>query len=110
MPLTRVSIEGTPHGGTCVVCLDCGEQFEYDIKEMRIGKAIDHSHDVGVVPPRVPLSPTTKVKYAVLAAVPVVMVIGAMLKTKKVSSEKNVPTGEQVTGTTVARIEGPQKE
>jgi hypothetical protein len=50
---------------------------------MRIGKAIDHSHDVGVVSPRMPLPPSTKVKYAVLAAVPVALVVGAVLKAKK---------------------------
>jgi hypothetical protein len=110
-PLTRLSINGVPRGNPLVVCLDCGKQFEYDLSEMRIGKAIDHSHDVGVVPPRPSMPPTTKVKYAVLATVPVAMVIGAMLKTKKVSSEKNAPPmGEQRTGNPVAPAKRPEKK
>jgi len=28
---------------TYVVCLDCGKQFEYDLKTMRLGKVINAS-------------------------------------------------------------------
>jgi len=106
-PLTPVSKKGVPHGGTYVVCLNCGKQFGYDLKEMRIGKPIDHSHEACVVPKDMPLPPTTKVKYAILAAVPVAMVIGAMLKTKKSGHQKNARTGdEHSTGDPVAPTEG----
>jgi hypothetical protein len=91
-PMTRVSVNGVPHGDALVVCLDCGKQFDYDLKEMRIGKAIDHSDDVGVVPPRMPLPTTSKMKYAVLAAVPVALLVGAFVKSKKSGSQKNAPT------------------
>jgi DNA-directed RNA polymerase subunit RPC12/RpoP len=40
-PVTPVTTVGVPHGETYVVCLDCGKQFSYDPKEMRLGKAID---------------------------------------------------------------------
>ena len=94
-PLTPVSKKGVPHGATYVVCLDCGKQFDYDLTEMRIGKPIDHAHDACVVPKGMPLPPATKVKYAALAAVPVAMVIGAMLKTKKSGARKNARTGDE---------------
>ena len=82
-PVAPITKAGQPHSQSYVVCLDCGKQFEYDLNEMRIGKAIDLAHDAGVLPPRMPLPPSTKVKYAVLAAVPVALVVGAVLKAKK---------------------------
>jgi hypothetical protein len=83
MPLTPVSTKGVPHGDTYVVCLDCGKQFDYDLTKMRIGKPIDHAHDACVVPKPDSLSPAAKMKFAALAAVPVAMVLGAILKGKK---------------------------
>ena len=68
--------------GTYVVCLDCGKQFEYNLDEMRMGKAIDHSHDAGVVPPNLPTPRKTRIKYALLAAVPAAVVLASMLKGK----------------------------
>ena len=94
-PVAPITKAGQPHSQSYVVCLDCGKQFEYDMTAMRIGKAIDHSHEVGVVPPRTPMPPATKVKYAVLAAVPVALVIGAIVKGKKPEPKKNVPAGEE---------------
>jgi hypothetical protein len=82
-PFAPITKAGQPHSQSYVVCLDCGKQFEYDLKEMRIGKVIDHSHDACVVPKDTSLPPTTKVKYALLAAVPVAVVLGAVLKAKK---------------------------
>lgn len=38
-PLT-VNRQDVPNIDTYVVCLDCGKQFEYDLKDMRVGKAI----------------------------------------------------------------------
>jgi hypothetical protein len=83
-PITKA---GQPHSQSYVVCLDCGKQFEYDLKEMRIGKAIDHTHDAGVVPPNLPKARESKVKYALLAAVPAAVVLGAVLKAKKTVSK-----------------------
>jgi hypothetical protein len=94
-PLTPVSKKGVPRGDTYVVCLDCGKQFDYDLKEMRIGKPIAQSHDACVVPKDGPTPSTTKVKYAALAAVPVAMVIGAMLKTKKPGPQNNARAGDE---------------
>ena len=79
-PMTKV---GQPHSQSYVVCLDCGKQFEYDLKTMRMGKVIDRSNDACVVPQARTLPPTTKVKYALLAAVPAALVLGAVLKSKK---------------------------
>lgn len=49
-PLAPITKAGQPRSQSYVVCLDCGKQFEYDLQEMRIGKAVDHSHAAGVVP------------------------------------------------------------
>jgi hypothetical protein len=46
LPAAPITNAGQPHSQTYVVCLDCGKQFEYDLTGMRIGKPIDHSHDV----------------------------------------------------------------
>jgi len=79
-PVSPVSKNGEPHRQCYVVCLDCGKQFEYDLKAMRIGKAIDHSHDAGVVPPHMPKSRKGKTRFALLAAVPAAVVLAAVWK------------------------------
>ena len=82
-PVAPITKAGQPHSQSYVVCLDCGKQFEYDLKEMRMGKAINHSHDAGVVPPNLPKPREAKMKYALMAAVPAAVVLGAVLKGKK---------------------------
>jgi hypothetical protein len=62
---------------------------------MRMGKAIDHSHDACVVPKGMPLPTATKVKYAVLAAVPVALVVGAIFKTKKSELQRTRVAGDK---------------
>ena len=83
-PVTPVGRTGVPHGATYVVCLDCGKQFAYDTSEMRIGKPIESSHDAGVLhPPVVPPRTHKKLGFALLASLPLVMLIGSALKPKK---------------------------
>jgi len=65
------------------VCLDCGKQFDYDLQHMRIGKRIDPEHNNSVVPKDAPLPPAAKVKYAVLAALPVAMLLRAIRRLRK---------------------------
>jgi uncharacterized membrane protein YvbJ len=89
-PVAPITNVGQQHNQGYVVCLDCGKPFEYDMEGMRIGKLIDDSHDVYVVAKNITLPLRTKVKYAVLAAVPVALVIGAVLKAKKGSPKKDV--------------------
>src|SRR5262249_12135653 len=92
-PVTPVSKAGVPHGETYVVCLDCGKQFTYDLNEMRVGKAIDHSHDACVVPDA-PVKPRSgKMKYAFLASLPLAVVIGAALRTSKKTGPTPVDPG-----------------
>ena len=89
-PLAPITKAGQPHSQSYVVCLDCGKQFEYDLNEMRIGRAIDHSHDHAVVPQNMPTVRKTKVKYALLAAVPAAVVLGAVWKgSKKTAKAEN---------------------
>ena len=94
-PVAPITKAGQPHSQSYVVCLDCGKQFEYDLKLMCMGKAIDRSHDACVVPKDMPLPTTTKVKYAVLAAVPLALVIGSIFTTKMSGAKKNVSSGDQ---------------
>jgi hypothetical protein len=79
-PVAPITKAGQPHSDSYVVCLDCGKQFEYDVKEMRMGKAIDRSQDGGVVPPNMPKPRKTKAKYAMLAAMSAAVVLGAAMK------------------------------
>ena len=81
-PVAPITKPGQPHSGSYVVCLDCGKQFQYDLNTMTMGKAIDRSHDGGVVPPDMPTS-KRNMKYALLAAVPVAVFLGAVWKRKK---------------------------
>jgi len=81
-PVAPITKAGQPRSESYVVCLDCGKQFEYDINTMQMGKAIDHSHEAGVVPPDMPQPRDRQVKYALLAAVPVAAVLGAVWKGK----------------------------
>jgi hypothetical protein len=93
-PVAPITKPGQPHSQSYVVCLDCGKQFEYDVSQMKMGKAIDRSHDSGVVPPEMPIPRKTKMKYALLAAVPAVVVLGAVLTGKKTGPK---PGGGKVT-------------
>jgi hypothetical protein len=91
-PITPVRKHGAPSGETSVVCLDCGRQFAYDWNHMRIGKPIAPSHDSGVLPPDMPGSAKTKVKYALIgSAIPVAMVLGGALVTKKLARTPGKP-------------------
>lgn len=93
-PVTPVSKAGEPHGQTYVVCLECGKQFEYDVKQMRIGKPVDHSPYDGVVPPNMPNPRKTKVKFALAAAVPVAVLLGAFLKSQKSAPKQDAAKPE----------------
>jgi len=78
-PVAPTTKPGEPHSQSYVVCLDCGKQFEYDVSQMKMGKAIDRSHEGGVVPPDMPTPRKRKVGYGLLAAVPAAVVLGAVL-------------------------------
>jgi len=87
-PFTPLSDQGVPRSETYVVCLDCTKQFAYDWKEMRIGKPIDHTHDAFVIPPDMTKPRKTKLAYALGVAVPVAVLIGAVLKARRPAVEK----------------------
>jgi hypothetical protein len=88
-PMAPITKAGKPHSQSYVVCLDCGKQFEYDVTEMRMGKAIDHSDDFSVVPPEASPPRKTKFGYALLAALPAAELLGTVLKGKKKTAEGN---------------------
>jgi hypothetical protein len=87
-PFTPSGKQGAPHGETYVVCLDCTKQFAYDWKEMRIGAAIDHTHDACVIPPGMAKPRRTRLAYALGFALPVAVLVGAALKAKKPVGQK----------------------
>ena len=79
-PVAPITKSGHPHSQSYVVCLDCGKQFEYDLKTMRIGKPIDRSHDAHVVPPDLQQPRQKKLTYALLAGLPAAVLLGTLLK------------------------------
>jgi hypothetical protein len=83
-PVTPVSTDGKPHGDTYVVCLDCGKQFSYDLKEMRVGKALPTALGTGVLPPGMPGPRASKVKVAAMASVlPLGIALGSLLTSRR---------------------------
>ena len=82
-PVTPVSRGGVPSSGTYVVCLDCGKQFSYDVKEMRIGKPLENSLDGGVLHPSNNKAPGKGWKLALWASVPLAVLAGSLMKSRK---------------------------
>jgi hypothetical protein len=82
-PITPVVELGAPRGETYVVCLDCGKQFSYDLKEMKMGKPVASSANSGVLDPETAKPRGKKLKYAILASLPLAALIGSSLRTKK---------------------------
>jgi len=102
-PVTPVSREGQPQGDTYVVCLDCGKQFRYDTKEMRIGKPLPTSADNGVLPDGMPGRRRSKSKMAVVAsALPLGIVIGSIWTSRR---QRKTKTPEIATGETKPELE-----
>ena len=89
-PVAPITNVGKQHSQAYVVCLDCGKPFEYDLEGMKIGKLIDDFHGVHAIPKSMTSPLATKVKYAVMAVVPVALVVGAVLKAKKARTKKEV--------------------
>lgn len=87
-PFIFLGEEGSPRRESYVVCLDCTKQFTCDLKEMRIGKMIDRSHDACVLPPGMPRPRKTKLAYALGVAVPLVVLVGAGWRAKKSERDK----------------------
>jgi hypothetical protein len=88
-PFTPLREGGAPRAETYVVCLDCTKQFSYDLKQMRIGKVIDHTHDACVIPPDLSKPRKNRLAYALgVVAVPVAILVGAALKAKKPAVER----------------------
>jgi hypothetical protein len=81
-PVTPVGKAGVPQEQSYVVCLECGKQFAYDTREMRIGKALPASHASGVLPPDMPKS-QRKLKYALWASLPLALLAGSLLRNNR---------------------------
>lgn len=74
-PFTPLSHEGVPSGETYMVCLDCTKQFAYDLKTMRIGEVIDHTHDACVIPHRAVKPRKRTLAYVLGAVLPVALLV-----------------------------------
>jgi hypothetical protein len=80
-PMTPVAKDGESGSGTYVLCLDCGKQFAYDLREMRIGKPLPLQVDKGVLRPQAKPARRSRWKYALAAsAIPAVFLIGKALR------------------------------
>jgi len=55
---------------------------------MRIGKVIDHSHDVGVVPPKDGDADAHEGRYGLLAAVSASILLAMLAKRKKIPRQR----------------------
>ena len=76
-PITPVSKAGVPHGDTYVVCLDCGKQFVYDLKKMRMDKRSTARKPPACCRPTCRQPRKSRLKLAALAsAVPVAWLLG----------------------------------
>jgi len=84
-PVTPVMRDGVTDGQTYVVCLDCGKQFAYDLREMRIEGPLASSPDSGVLHPDMPIPRARKIGIALWASVPLAIFLGTALKPKKKS-------------------------
>lgn len=82
-PVTPVARAGVADSQTYVVCLDCGKQFAYDLREMRIEGPLDSSHHSGVLHPDMPAPRANKLRVALWASVPLAILLGSVLKPKK---------------------------
>lgn len=82
-PVTPVGKTGEPPGETYVVCLDCGKQFAYDATQMKMGKPLDSSRGAVLHPAVVRPRAARKVGFALLASLPLVVLLGSVLKPKK---------------------------
>ena len=94
-PMTPVNNTGDPTGETYVVCLDCGKQFAYDWKAMRIGPPVKPSAAVGVLHPDMPKPPSTKIKYALFGSA-VFLVAKALWPKRRRSAQKPAADGKVV--------------
>lgn len=87
-PLTPLSKAGEPQKETYIVCLNCGKQFVYDWKEMRIGPEADlsmNSQEIrsGAVPTH-RRAARSKFRYLLWgSAVPAAWFLGRAIKTHK---------------------------
>jgi hypothetical protein len=83
-PFTPISKSGFARDETYVVCLDCAKQFAYDLKSMRIGRAIERTHEHSVIIPKKPLTRKTKLKYALAGvALPLAALLGPKLAARR---------------------------
>ncbi len=89
-PVTPVSKAGVPQGQTYVVCLDCGKQFAYDLREMRVGKPLESTPETGVLHPDMP-APHRNLKYALWVSVPLAFLAGVFWKNDRKTRNNNRP-------------------
>jgi hypothetical protein len=52
-PMRRNAAPGATRTGTYVVCLDCGKEFAYNWKEMRLGQPVSSRAPIEAQPTRV---------------------------------------------------------
>ena len=76
-PMTPARKSGEPVVDPYVICLDCGKQFLYDMKEMRIGKPVAVSPVGKLLQESMPSSKARRFRYIALASAVPIALIGA---------------------------------
>ena len=88
-PVTPVRKAGVPQGDSYVVCLDCGKQFAYDVKEMRIVRPVAHSAGGGVVAPEAARRPKSALRWMAWGSLlPLAWIAGAALQRSRKEREE----------------------
>ena len=84
-PVSPPSKKGVSQGPAYVVCLDCGRHFAYDTFQMRLGKRLEDPETAPVPDPleAKPKPPGSKLKFALWAGLPLVVLLGSFLKSGK---------------------------
>ena len=67
-PITPVNKTSAAEPATYVVCLDCGRQFVYDLKAMRVGPRVAASPATGVLDSDAPRRKKT-LRYVIIASI-----------------------------------------
>ena len=88
-PVSPVTKPGQPPARSYVVCLECGKQFEYHVKEMRIGKPIEPGTEGVVVPTDRDRPRRSTLKLALKAMAAGAIMLGALFSGRRKSKPRS---------------------
>jgi hypothetical protein len=92
-PVSPVSKPGEPQPQSYVVCLDCGKQFAYHVREMRIGKPIDSSQTGSLIRKDEEVVRRRVLRRVLEVAAATALLLGAIVTGKKWVKPKDGSSG-----------------